>query len=146
MMFPWVLEHSLVCFLHEDFELKVYLRLTPSLLHLKLKVKYFTISHSGQRSPIPLPLYLLPFLTSHLSKFSSSPNKIFYILKTLIKKAALTLVNTILKPLLLNRDSNQGKRYNFRVSQMELTGGAANLGKMTENCMKLENQHFELKQ
>ena len=69
MMFLWVLEHSLVCFLLEDFELKAHLPLTPSFLHLKLKVKDFTISHSGQWSegsdPPPIifgPLFFfLPF-------------------------------------------------------------------------------------
>ena len=60
LMFPWVLEHFLVCFSQEDFELDAHLFLTLSLLHLKLKVIDFTISHSGQRGPIPLPLYLVP--------------------------------------------------------------------------------------
>ena len=84
MMFPWILEHSLVWFLLEDFESEAHHPLTLSLLHLKLKVKDFTISHSGQRGPVPLPLYLVPFLTSHLFKFSSSPNKTSYMLETLI--------------------------------------------------------------
>ena len=59
-MFPWVLEHFLVWFLQEDFELEAHLPLTPSLLHLKLKVIGTTISYSGQRVPIFLPLYLVP--------------------------------------------------------------------------------------
>ena len=54
------LEHFLVCFSQEDLELEAHLFLTLSLLHLKLKVIDFTISHSGQRGPIPLPLYLVP--------------------------------------------------------------------------------------
>ena len=60
MMFPWILEHSLVCFLLEDFESEAHHPLTLSLLHLKLKVKDFTISHSGQKGSGPPPIIFGP--------------------------------------------------------------------------------------
>ena len=69
------------------------------------------INHAGQRGPILFyiwsPLFVIPLL-----KFGSSPSKTLYILQPLSKsKCSQTSNNNkVLKPALLNRDGNEGRK------------------------------------
>ena len=75
MMFPWILEHFLVCFSLEGFELEAHLPLTPFLLHLKLKVIDFVFPIVVRGVREPSHYIWSSFLTSHILEFSSIPIK-----------------------------------------------------------------------